>query len=110
MMLMVYDHVCFMLTPFTQSTINPTPDSPPACQAFFFVVCYTWEKVKGLSCQYSRTKPPFGLISIRVTFLLGKSKRSRPQRNEYRVIDLDTARLLNLLSSRGVQPPGQPGW
>src|SRR5258708_583880 len=32
------------------------------------------ESVKGLSFQYSRTKPPFGLISIRVTFLLGKSK------------------------------------
>src|SRR5260221_1489842 len=58
-----------------------------------FCVCYTGTRAKGLSFQYSRTKPPFGLISIRVTFLLGKSKRSRPQRNEYRVIDLDPARL-----------------
>jgi len=49
------------------TSINGAPDGPPACQAFF--LCYTGTRVKGLSFQYSRTKPPFGLISIRVTFL-----------------------------------------
>src|SRR5258707_14463286 len=65
----------FMLFGYTTSPSTRRLTVPQLVRRSFFVVCYTGTRVKGLSCQYSRTKPPFGLISIRVTFLWGKARR-----------------------------------
>ena len=74
---MVFDRVLLHCYSYTTTCTQPPSTvrlTVPQLVRRSFLCAILGEEVKGLSCQYSRTKPPFGLISIRVTFLWGKAK------------------------------------